>query len=30
MFDINTGLINDMTLPLDEWKEFDLLPEDYY
>jgi carbonic anhydrase len=30
MFDINTGLINDMTLPLDEWKEFDLLPEDYF
>jgi carbonic anhydrase len=30
IFDINNGLINDLTLPLDEWKEFDLLPEDYY
>jgi len=30
IFDINTGLINDLTLPLDEWKEFDLLPEDYH
>lgn len=29
MFDINTGIINDMTLPIAEWKEYDLLPEDY-
>lgn len=29
IFDIHTGLINDLTLPLDEWKEFDLLPSDY-
>jgi carbonic anhydrase len=29
MFDIYTGLINDLPLPLDEWKTYDLLPEDY-
>jgi carbonic anhydrase len=29
IFDIYTGLINDLPLPLDEWKEYDLLPEDY-
>jgi carbonic anhydrase len=29
IFDIYTGLINDLQLPLDEWKEYDLLPEDY-
>lgn len=29
IFDINTGLISDMPLPLDEWKEYDLLPHDY-
>jgi carbonic anhydrase len=29
IFDINTGLINDLLLPLDEWKEYDLLPDDY-
>jgi carbonic anhydrase len=29
IFDIYTGLINDLRLPLDEWKEYDLLPEDY-
>ncbi|MCU0461188.1 MAG: carbonic anhydrase [Bacteroidales bacterium] len=29
IFDINSGLINDLPLPLDEWKELDLLPEDY-
>jgi carbonic anhydrase len=30
VFDIHTGLINDLTLPLDEWKEFDLLPDNYH
>ena len=29
VFDIYTGLINELILPLDEWKEYDLLPEDY-
>ena len=29
IFDINTGLINDLNLPVDEWKAFDLLPSDY-
>ena len=29
IFDINTGLIIDLPLPLDEWKEYDLLPDDY-
>jgi len=29
MFDINNGIINDMELPIAEWKEYDLLPEDY-
>jgi carbonic anhydrase len=29
VFDINTGLINDLPLPVDEWKEYDLLPENY-
>jgi carbonic anhydrase len=29
IFDINTGIINDLTLPLSEWKEYDLLPADY-
>jgi carbonic anhydrase len=29
MFDINTGIIKDMELPVAEWKEYDLLPADY-
>jgi carbonic anhydrase len=29
IFDINTGLIKDLQLPLQEWKEYDLLPDDY-
>lgn len=29
VFDIYTGLIKDLPLPLEEWKEYDLLPEDY-
>jgi carbonic anhydrase len=29
IFDIYTGLITDLILPLDEWKGYDLLPEDY-
>ncbi|HNY14362.1 MAG TPA: carbonic anhydrase [Bacteroidales bacterium] len=29
MFDIKSGLINDLTLPLEEWKEYGLLPENY-
>jgi carbonic anhydrase len=29
IFDIYTGLIKDLPLPMDEWKEYDLLPEDY-
>jgi carbonic anhydrase len=29
VFDIYTGLIKDLSLPLEEWKEYDLLPADY-
>jgi carbonic anhydrase len=29
VFDINTGLIKDLVLPLDEWKGYDLLPENF-
>ena len=29
IFDIYTGLIIDLPLPLAEWKEYELLPEDY-
>jgi carbonic anhydrase len=29
VFDIYTGLIKDLPLPLEEWKEYDLLPDDY-
>jgi carbonic anhydrase len=29
VFDIRTGLINDMELPVAEWKDYDLLPENY-
>jgi carbonic anhydrase len=29
IFDINTGLINDLPLPVQEWKDYDLLPDDY-
>jgi len=29
VFDIRTGLIKDLELPVREWKEFDLLPEEY-
>jgi carbonic anhydrase len=29
IFDIYTGLIKDLPLPLEEWKDYDLLPEDY-
>jgi len=29
IFDIYTGLIKELTLPVDEWKDYDLLPEDY-
>lgn len=29
IFDINTGLIKDLPLPLQEWKDYDLLPDDY-
>jgi carbonic anhydrase len=29
VFDIYSGLIKDLPLPLDEWKEYDLLPKDY-
>jgi carbonic anhydrase len=29
IFDICTGLINDLPLPVEEWKEYDLLPNDY-
>ncbi|TAL66037.1 MAG: carbonic anhydrase [Bacteroidetes bacterium] len=29
VFDIYTGLIKDLPLPIEEWKEYDLLPEDY-
>ena len=30
IFDIYTGLIKDLALPLNEWKEYDLLPENYF
>ena len=30
IFDIYTGLIIDLQLPLAEWKEYELLPEDYF
>jgi carbonic anhydrase len=29
VFDIYTGLLKDLPLPLQEWKEYDLLPENY-
>lgn len=29
IFDIRDGLIRDLPLPLDEWKAYDLLPQDY-
>ena len=29
IFDINTGLIKDLPLPVQEWKDYDLLPEDF-
>lgn len=29
IFDINTGVIKDLELPLREWKDYDLLPEDF-
>jgi carbonic anhydrase len=29
VFDINNGLIKDLPLPLQEWKDYDLLPEDF-
>jgi carbonic anhydrase len=29
IFDIYTGLIKDLPLPIEEWKEYDLLPEGY-
>ncbi|MGD0342046.1 MAG: carbonic anhydrase [Bacteroidales bacterium] len=29
IFDINSGLIKDLPLPLQEWKEYDLLPDDF-
>jgi carbonic anhydrase len=29
VFDINTGLIKDLVLPIDEWKGYDLLPENF-
>jgi carbonic anhydrase len=29
VFDIYTGLIKDLPLPLDEWKDYDLLPDNY-
>jgi carbonic anhydrase len=29
VFDIYTGLVIDLPLPIDEWKEYDLLPENY-
>jgi carbonic anhydrase len=30
VFDIHTGLIKDLPLPIEEWKEYDLLPESYF
>jgi Carbonic anhydrase len=29
IFDINTGLIKDLPLPVQEWKDYDLLPENF-
>ncbi|MDQ1296463.1 MAG: Carbonic anhydrase, partial [Bacteroidota bacterium] len=29
IFNIYTGLIEDLLLPMNEWKEYDLLPYDY-
>jgi len=29
IFDINSGLINELRLPLNEWKDYDLLPRDF-
>jgi carbonic anhydrase len=29
VFDIYTGLIKDLPLPIDEWKKYDLIPKDY-
>ena len=29
VFDIYSGLIKELPLPLEEWKEYDLLPEEY-
>jgi len=29
IFDINTGLIKDLPLPVQEWKNYDLLPDDF-
>jgi carbonic anhydrase len=29
IFDINTGLIKDLPLPVQEWKGYDLLPDDF-
>jgi carbonic anhydrase len=29
IFDINTGLIKDLPLPVQEWKDYDLLPDDF-
>lgn len=29
IFDIYTGLIKDLKLPVDEWKTYDLIPDDY-
>jgi carbonic anhydrase len=29
IFDIYTGLIKDLPLPIEEWKEYELLPDEY-
>ena len=29
IFDINTGLIKDLPLPVQEWKDYDLLPDNF-
>jgi len=29
VFDMKTGLIRELELPVDEWKEYDLLPDNY-
>ncbi|HVN57393.1 MAG TPA: carbonic anhydrase [Bacteroidales bacterium] len=29
VFDINTGLIKELDLPVEEWKDYDLLPDNY-